>query len=103
MKYIVDIDNTICISENSDYNNSVPITSRIRQLNKLFDEGHQIHYWTARGMSSGIDWSAFTYKQFSHWGVKYHTLSFGKPSYDVWIDDKAINDLEFFDDSNNRN
>lgn len=103
MKYIVDIDNTICISVNSDYNNSIPMHNRINQMNKLFDEGHEIHYWTARGMSSGLDWSKLTYKQFAEWGVKYHTLSFGKPSYDVWVDDKAINDLEFFNDSDNRN
>jgi len=25
-----------------------------------------------------------------HWGVKYHKLIFGKPSYDILIDDKCL-------------
>ena len=34
MKYIVDIDNTICYNENSNYEQSKPDTDRIAQLNK---------------------------------------------------------------------
>jgi hypothetical protein len=102
MKYMVDIDNTICISKNSDYANSLPIKKRIKTLNSLYDVGYEIHYWTARGMSSGKDWRDLTIEQFKKWGVKYTSLNFNKPSYDVWIDDKAINSEDFFNDLNNR-
>ena len=32
----------------------------------------------------------FTKKQLKKWGVKYHKLIMGKPSYDLIIDDKSI-------------
>jgi len=96
MKYIVDIDNTICETEGSDYQNSKPILSRIESINQLYDSGHEITYWTARGMSSNKDWSELTTKQLKEWGVKYHELKMKKPSYDYWIDDKAINARDYF-------
>jgi hypothetical protein len=96
MIYIVDIDNTICATGkdhlgNQDYKNSTPIQDRIDYVNELWDQGHVINYWTARGSSSGIDWLDLTRSQLDKWGCKYHTVKCGKPSYDVWIDDKAIN------------
>ena len=48
-------------------------------------------YWTARGTLSGIDWEDVTREQFDKWGVKFHDLKFGKPYYDVFIDDKNMN------------
>lgn len=76
--------------------NSVPIWERIYKVNELYDEGHEIHYWTARGSSSGVDWLEHTTNQLIGWGCKYDTIKVGKPSYDVWVDDKAFNDEEFF-------
>lgn len=96
MKYIVDIDNTICKSIDSDYTKSTPYLDRIEKINKLYDEGHEIHYWTARGGNSGKDWSELTQTQLGLWGCKYHLLRTDKPSYDVWIDDKAINSESYF-------
>ena len=55
------------------------------------DEGNTIVYWTARGTLSGIDWEDVTREQFDKWGVKFHDLKFGKPYYDVFIDDKNMN------------
>jgi len=102
LKYMVDIDHTICdtprINNAWDYTKSTPIQSRIQIINSLFEEGHEIHYWTARGSGSGLDWTDLTVKQLSDWGCKYTTVSLKKPSYDVWIDDKAINDKAFFND-----
>lgn len=92
MIYYIDIDETICISpENRDYNRSVPIFANIEKANELFDAGHTIIYWTARGTGSGIDWRDVTEKQFKDWKVKYHDLKFGKPIYDVMICDKVMN------------
>jgi hypothetical protein len=93
---MIDIDGTICTQNGSDYTNARPFLSRIHHINKLYDEGHEIHYWTARGSSSGIDWTELTQQQLKHWGCKYTTLSLGKPSYDIWIDDKAFNPIDFF-------
>ena len=31
-----------------------------------------------------------TFNQLKKWKVKFHELRFGKPSYDVFVDDKSI-------------
>ena len=88
----IDIDETICESpENRDYTTAIPIQKNIDKANKLYDEGHTIIYWTARGTTTGIDWREVTEKQFSDWGIKYHDLKLGKPYYDLFIDDKNMN------------
>lgn len=88
----VDIDGTICKMPEieGDYTNSIPIRKNIRKINKLYDKGNVIIYWTARGSKTGIDWKNTTKKQLKKWGVKYHALEFGKPFYDLYIDDKSI-------------
>ena len=92
MVIYIDIDETICNSPDApDYSKSIPIYKNIKKANKLYDEGHTIVYWTARGSKTGIDWTEITKKQFKKWGVKYHDLKFGKPNYDLFIDDKNIN------------
>jgi len=93
----VDIDETICTSpESRDYSKAKPIKKNIKKINKMYDNGDTIVYWTARGTGSGIDWREVTEKQFEEWGVKYHDLKFGKPIYDLFIDDKNINSDAFF-------
>ena len=99
----VDIDETICRRETStdfgvthDYTKAKPIQENINKINKLYDEGHTIVYWTARGTGSGIDWRETTEKQFKDWGVKYHELKLKKPIYDLFICDKAIRTEDYF-------
>ena len=88
----IDIDDTICLSPNKpDYSEATPIKKNIKKANKLYDEGHTIVYWTARGSKTGIDWTEITKKQLNDWEVKYHELKLGKPYYDLFIDDKNIN------------
>ena len=53
-------------------------------------------YWTARGSQSGIDWTQLTGKQLMKWGAKFTDFKVGKPHYDVFICDKAINSLDYF-------
>jgi len=92
MNIYVDIDETICVSpKDRDYGKAEPIQANIAKINALYDEGHTITYWTARGTGSGKDWSQVTKGQFDRWGVKYHDLKFGKPMYDLFIDDKVVN------------
>ena len=92
----VDIDNTIFKTEGTDYSKSEPMLDRIQAINKLYDQGNEIIYWTARGTGSGKDWSEVTKKQFKEFGVKYNSLKFGKPVYDIFIDDKNINSEQYF-------
>ena len=90
MNIFVDIDETICNTRRDrDYSKSTPIDEHIQKINRLYDEGHHIVYWTARGSGSGIDWKDLTEKQLSEWGVKHHELRMGKPSYDLLICDKT--------------
>ena len=96
MTIYVDIDNTICSTAGTDYENSAPLTNRIEQINNLFDGANIIVYWTARGSGSGKDWRDLTVRQLKAWGAKYHKLLFGKPVYDLFIDDKSVNSDSFF-------
>lgn len=97
MIYMIDIDGTICSKiTTGDYKDAVPYFDRIEKINQLYDEGHNIIYWTARGGSTGIDWTDVTHSQLAAWGCKYDEIRMKKPSYDVWIDDKAFNAEEFF-------
>jgi hypothetical protein len=96
MVVYIDIDDTICYSpDKPDYSTSIPIEDNIKKANTLYDQGHTIIYWTARGTQTGLDWSDVTKKQFELWGVKYHEVKFGKPYYDMFIDDKNMNTLDW--------
>tara|TARA_R100000805_G_C3586925_1_gene89505 strand:+ start:663 stop:956 length:294 start_codon:yes stop_codon:yes gene_type:complete len=87
----VDIDGTICHNENSDYPNSQPRYDQIKKINKLYDEGHTIIYWTARGGSTGLDWKSLTREQLAEWGCKFTKIEEDqkKPSYDLYVCDKS--------------
>ena len=97
----VDIDETICQTpEDRNYEKAVPIEKNIDKINKLYYNGNKVVYWTARGTGSGIDWREVTEKQFAEWGVKYHELKFGKPIYDLFIDDKNVSSERYFQKEN---
>ena len=96
MNIYVDIDNTITSTIDMDYKGAVPLLDRINHINSLYDKGHTITYWTARGTQSGIDWSILTENQLNEWGAKYHYLLFRKPAFDIFIDDKTFNSESYF-------
>ena len=98
----VDIDETICFYEGRrHYPDAVPAHDRIAQINKLYDDGNEIIYYTARGATSGLDWFDETKRQLDLWGCKYHDLSVGqKPHYDLLICDKVLNSNRFFENPN---
>ena len=106
INYVFDIDGTICSQTHGDYSEARPWAERIRVINNLYDKGNQIVLYTARGMgSSGNNviiakqkWETFTKAQLLDWNVKYHLLVMGKPSGDIYIDDKAVSDIVFFRD-----
>lgn len=91
MNIYVDIDETICFYEDErSYNLAKPNFPNIEKINKLYEEGNTITYWTARGSVSKIDYYGLTQTQLQQWGCKYHNLSVGeKPAYDLLICDKT--------------
>jgi|TARA_B100002019_G_C20939828_1_gene436266 hypothetical protein len=90
MTIYVDIDNTICLTNKDEYDKSRPLYDNIEKINKLYDEGNKITYYTARGSTTKIDWFDLTKKQLDSWGCKYNEISVGKkPHYDLLICDKT--------------
>ena len=87
--YFVDIDQTI--TEGDTYEKCNPKIEVIQKLNNFYDNGHNIIYWTSRGIISDKNWLEFTRKQLKKWKVKYTILRTKKPFYDQFIDDKSIN------------
>ena len=98
MVYYVDIDETICYYDgNRRYPDALPNHERIKKINTLYDDGHTIVYWTARGGTTGIDWTDVTREQLIKWGAKHNELKMWKPHYDLFICDKAVNAERFFE------
>ena len=109
-RYCVDIDGTICTpTVGRDYHKAEPWQDRIKVLNKLYDEGNYIIYFTARAMGRFADLPhsvasvkakevlfELTRQQLEEWGVKYNELIMGKPHADFFIDDKGVKDEDFF-------
>ena len=91
MVIYVDIDETICFYDGErNYPEAVPHYENIAKINKLYNEGHEITYYTARGAVSKIDYFGLTKNQLETLKCKYHHLSVGKkPDYDLLICDKT--------------
>ena len=94
----IDLDNTICLTNGSDYKKSKPIKKNIKIINKLFFNGHYIKIFTSRYMGSSKENISkakkrgykFTHNQLVKWNVRFNKLIMGKPTYDIFIDDKAL-------------
>jgi hypothetical protein len=92
---LVDIDETICFySGKRRYDLSEPNYENITKINRMYDTGWKVIYWTARGSVSKKDYTEHTRTQLNEWGCKYHDLITGtspnpKPHFDLIIDDKA--------------
>ena len=103
----VDVDGTICQNRDDlrkeqldtpiNYEDVQPYPKRISIINDLYDEGHTIVYWTARGCVTGQDYYEMTKEQLMKWGAKHHDLQVGnKPFFDFYICDKSFNSESFF-------
>lgn len=93
-----DLDNVICFTKKNFYKDSVPNIKIINLINNLYKKNYLIKIFTARYMGrfkenirlakkSGLN---FTKNQLKLWGVNYHKLYFGKPNFDIYIDDKNL-------------
>ena len=99
-RWCFDLDNTLVRTEGSDYKNSTPITRAIAKVQEYKRRGDHIIIMTARGSGSKKDWREFTAKQLDDFGIPYDQLIVGlKPGgVDVFVDDKAINSLDWLAD-----
>lgn len=103
VKLVFDIDDTICNNKNRDYENATPFKDVIKKINKLHQQGAKITLYTSRGMVScngNIDKiikknKAILERWLEKNKVEYDELIFGKPLGDMYVDDKAINLLDF--------
>ena len=99
MIYCFDLDGTLCTNTEGNYEKAKPYKERIENVNKLFSEGNHIIIDTARGATTGLDWEELTVSQLEKWGVKYNEVRVGKKlNYDIVIDDKSMNDKDFFNE-----
>ena len=97
--FCFDIDGVICNNTWGEYDKAKPILKSINKINQLYDSGNTILLFTARFMGKNneseieahLEGYEFTKKQLDSWGVKYHKLKMGKPSFDIIIDDKHFN------------
>ena len=92
-----DIDGVVCKTVGNNYHKSKPNKKVINLINQLFKK-NRIILFTSRFMGRNKDNASlakkqgyeFTKKQLKKWKLKYHILKFGKPSYDIFIDDKSF-------------
>jgi len=91
MIYCFDIDGTLCTKTDGVYEQAEPFFERIAFVNELYETGHIIKLFTARGSTTGKSWRHLTEQQLNDWKVRYHELIMGKPEADIFIDDKAFN------------
>ena len=99
LKLCFDIDGVVCrLNKDNNYKKSKPIKKNINLINYLYKNNHKIILFTSRYMGRNNDNKKkakeegyeFTKKQLKKWRLKYHKLIFGKPSFDIFIDDKAL-------------
>ncbi len=89
--FVIDIDGVLAtLTPANDYRLAGPLAQTIAAVNALYDRGHRIILFTARGSATGIDWTQTTREQLQHWGVRHHELRFGKPAGDYYVDDRMI-------------
>tara|TARA_Y100000768_G_scaffold188222_1_gene140999 strand:- start:4752 stop:5762 length:1011 start_codon:yes stop_codon:yes gene_type:complete len=98
MKYCFDIDGTICNNTYGKYDEAKPFPDVIKKVNTLYDAGNKIIFFTARGTTTGIDWSELTKSQLVAWGVKHHEIILNKPDADLFIDDKGVDIIDFMNE-----
>ena len=108
-----DLDDTLCTRPKEKeslgiekYNHCEPIQEMIDLSNSLYDKGHTICIYTARGMKTannnlGIclkNVAKDTFENLEKNNIEYDEIYFGKPEADFYIDDKGYNPyLNIFD------
>lgn len=99
---VIDLDDTICFTENRDFKNSKPNSEVINKINQLYNKGYKIIIYTARGAKScktleerEKKYREITEKWLKNNKVNYSELLFGKMNADYYVDDKNLSIEEF--------
>jgi capsule biosynthesis phosphatase len=104
MKYVFDLDGTLCTQERSgEYHQALPIFQMIEKVRQLKKDGHIIVIHTARGMNTYkgniseiiYNISKMTEDWLRKYDVPFDEIFYGKPAGDFYIDDKGINSCDF--------
>jgi hypothetical protein len=94
VRLALDLDATLCTGY--PYDQAVPLPGKKELLHNLREQGHVVAIHTARGMGSSGNsvgkavalYGLLTLQQLRDWGFEYDEIWFGKPSYDLVVDDK---------------
>lgn len=95
-----DIDGVLCDWHPLEYSRAQPKPENIHRVKELIADGHTVYFYTARGSSLGSvaaaeeQWGALTQTQLESWGFESPQVIFGKPEFDLILDDKAVNGIE---------
>ena len=100
---VFDVDDTVLVTQNRDYENSQPKMEVIEGMRALKEAGWFIYLHTARGMGrSNGDIVSVADDVFNEietfckkFNVPYDAIQIGKPYGTVYIDDKAMRPEEF--------
>ena len=100
---VVDVDDTILVTENRDYEHSKPVVPVVVKLREAREKGWRIVLYTARGMGrSNGNISEVADQVFrevatfcERHDVPYDEIILGKPWAAMYVDDKALRPGEF--------
>jgi hypothetical protein len=88
----IDFDGTIC-----PYGKVVnpPYDNCVKTIQKLYERGDKIHIWSCRGNKDVVrdmtDAVAEMVTYLKKHDIPFHEIEYGKPLFDVVIDDRALN------------
>ena len=93
--FVFDLDLTLCTGK--PYATAEPLTGAVEICQRLRSDGHIVIIQTARGMGTAegnpgvarANIAKLTLDRLERWGLEYDEIYFGKPSADIYVDDKA--------------
>ena len=92
--FAIDIDGVLCKDLSGNFHKAKPMQEAIDVVNELYDAGHTIMIFTARGKKEANVYALDrTIEQLKKWGVKYHEISAVKPFFDVLVEDKSFQSM----------
>lgn len=105
-KIIIDLDNTISITENGDYQNSIPNNKVVNSLKQFKSLGYEIVIYSSRNMRTysgnigkiNVHTLPIILEFLNKHDIPFDEVIIGKPwcGYDgFYVDDKAIRPSEF--------
>ena len=88
MKIAFDLDDTVLTqgSPEKDYRDSELKPGMLGFVNALYDDGHEIYFFSARHFKHYI----YTDNFLKDAGFKFHGLILNKPSVDIFVDDRGF-------------